>query len=69
MKKIVTIILLTVTLFTLASCSSGGNSSKSNVCAYCNGVGYVGNGAKNGVEFELKKTVCPRCHGTGRIGN
>ena len=39
----------------------------SDKCVWCNGVGWVGNGAKNATEFALKKTICPYCHGTGKI--
>ena len=35
------------------------------VCAWCNGTGYDGNGAEDTVEYVLKKTPCTHCNGSG----
>lgn len=38
---------------------------KDRTCAWCNGTGYNGNGAKDAIEYVLKKTPCTHCDGTG----
>ena len=59
------VIFLIITLsFALVGCFGGGNSGD-RTCAWCNGTGYSGNGAKNPTEYVLKKTPCKHCNGTG----
>lgn len=60
----VTVIVL---IYLLSMCSSGGGGGRK-TCAWCNGTGYSGNGAKNAVEYVMNKTPCKHCNGTGHIG-
>ena len=69
MKRIIVILMLVISLFTLASC--GNYSSKSGSgkrkCGHCGGAGYVRNGATNAAEYAVMKKVCPICHGSGYL--
>ena len=65
-RLIVLLVMLALSIMLLAGCSDDyRDSSGRTICAYCNGVGYIGNGAKNAKEWSYMKTVCPRCGGSG----
>lgn len=61
---IATIVVLLVIGWFLNMASCGGGSGD-RTCAWCNGTGYNGNGAKNATEYVFKKTPCTHCDGTG----
>ena len=63
-KRIIAILLLSALTFGMTGC---GSSSDDDTCAWCNGTGYNGNGAKNATEYVLKKTPCKHCNGTGHF--
>lgn len=42
-------------------------SNEKDVCAWCNGTGYNGNGATDATEYVLKKTPCTHCNGSGEV--
>lgn len=59
------IIIVVLLLGLLSMCSGGGSGSGDRTCAWCNGTGYSGNGAKNAVEYVMTKTPCKHCNGSG----
>lgn len=61
---IATIVVLLIIGWFLNMASCGGGSGD-RTCAWCNGTGYNGNGAKNATEYVFKKTPCTHCDGTG----
>lgn len=57
MKKLLAVVLITLTLFSLTGCTKSSDRTK---CGWCNGVGR----AATGVGTQTKP--CSRCGGTGR---
>lgn len=55
------IIGLLLMLGAFGSSSEGGRRK----CAWCNGTGYNGNGARNATEYVFMKTPCTKCGGDG----
>ena len=61
-RWVIAIVVIAI-LALIGSCSGGDSDDRT--CAWCNGTGYNGNGAKNVEEYVFRKTPCKHCGGDG----
>lgn len=62
---IVVAILLILVCWFIGTTSDSSDKTNTRTCAWCNGTGYNGNGAKTPEEYVFKKTPCTHCGGDG----